>query len=112
MLPFTPQERRVVLYFSSVLLLGLVLRGLFRVAPFVEKSLVILEEDRFRPKVSLNRADYEELLAVPYIGAVTARRILERRRTRGPFRSVDELREVPGMRGKNLERIRKYVRPD
>jgi competence protein ComEA len=50
-----------------------------------------------------------ELDALPGIGPVLARRIVEFRREHGPFRRVDELRAVRGVGPKLLERIRSSV---
>lgn len=47
--------------------------------------------------LSLNRASAEELEALPGIGAVLARRIVEWRSEHGPFRSLEELERVPGV---------------
>ena len=51
----------------------------------------------------------EELTHLPGIGEVLARRVIERRTARGPFRSVDELREVTGIGDKRLEQLRPLV---
>lgn len=56
--------------------------------------------------VNLNTASRDELLAVPGIGPTKAQAILDHRAAHGPFRSVDDLREVKGFRGKLVERLR------
>lgn len=48
-------------------------------------------------RLDLNRASAEELEALPGIGAVLARRIVEWRSQHGPFRSPEELERVPGV---------------
>ncbi len=58
--------------------------------------------------VDVNRAPAAGLQRLPGIGPVMARRILEERRRR-PFRSVDDLRRVPGIGPKKLESLRPYV---
>jgi comEA protein len=62
-----------------------------------------------RPVVDLNRATLVELDALPGIGPVLARRIVEHRGRHGPFRSVDELRAVAGIGPALLERLRGLV---
>lgn len=47
--------------------------------------------------INLNSADQATLETLPGVGPVTAAAILEWRRTSGPFTSVAELREVPGI---------------
>lgn len=60
-------------------------------------------------RLDINRATMEELQHLPGIGEVLARRVIERRTAHGPFRTVDELREVTGIGDKRLERLRPLV---
>lgn len=60
--------------------------------------------------VDLNTADEQALDALPGIGPVMARRILEWRSQNGRFGSVDELAEVAGVGPKTLEELRPHVR--
>ena len=62
------------------------------------------------PALDLNAASAEELDALPGIGPVLARRIVEQRRQSGPFRSVEELRSVRGIGPKLFVRLRPLVR--
>jgi competence protein ComEA len=48
---------------------------------------------------------------LPGIGEVLARRIVEDRRQRGPFRDLGELRRVRGIGPKTLEGMRPYLLP-
>jgi len=57
-------------------------------------------------KLDVNNATSTELLSVPGIGPVTARRIMEAR----PFKSVDDLRGVKGIGEKKLEKLRPFFR--
>ena len=56
--------------------------------------------------VNLNTATRDELVAVPGIGPSKAQAIVEHRKTHGPFKSVDDLRNVKGFRDKLIERLR------
>jgi len=60
--------------------------------------------------VNLNTATADELEALPGIGASRAQAILEARKSRGGFKSVDELLEVKGIGEQGLERLRPFVR--
>ncbi|MBE3578150.1 MAG: helix-hairpin-helix domain-containing protein [Limnochordales bacterium] len=59
--------------------------------------------------ISLNGADAAELEALPGIGPALARRIVEYREQHGPFQSVDELQEVPGIGEARLRELRSWV---
>ena len=61
------------------------------------------------PVLDLNRAGAAELDALPGIGPVLARRIVEYRRQHGPFRRVEELRAVRGVGPRLLEKLRARV---
>ena len=56
--------------------------------------------------VNLNSASRDELLAVPGIGPAKATAIVEHRKAHGPFKSVDDLKQVKGFREKLVERLR------
>lgn len=62
------------------------------------------------PRVDLNRAGASDLDALPGIGPVLARRILEHRARHGPFRSIEELRAVRGVGPSLVARLRDRVR--
>jgi competence protein ComEA len=59
--------------------------------------------------VNVNTATAEELVRLPGIGESKARAILDYRKERGAFKSVDQLREVKGIGDAALERIRSQV---
>ena len=56
--------------------------------------------------VNLNTASRDELVAVPGIGPAKAQAIVEHRKAHGPFKSVDDLKQVKGFRDKLIERLR------
>lgn len=60
--------------------------------------------------VDVNRAGAEELQALRGVGPVLAERILELRRDKGRFRTVDELLEVRGVGPATLESLRPMIR--
>jgi competence protein ComEA len=55
--------------------------------------------------VDINRANEDELRALPGIGGVLAARIVEAREREGPFASLDDLRRVRGLGRAKLERL-------
>ena len=61
-------------------------------------------------RVDLNRADADALDALPGVGPATADAILRYRAEHGPFRTVDDLQEVPGIGPAKLAQLRDLVR--
>lgn len=59
--------------------------------------------------LDLNTATHEELMTLPGIGDVIARRILDYREARGGFQTVEELLNVEGIGSHRLEAILDYV---
>lgn len=59
--------------------------------------------------VNVNTATAEELARLPGVGESKARAILEYRKERGAFKSVEQLREVKGIGDAALERMRPHL---
>ena len=65
--------------------------------------------DEAGPPLDLNRATVADLMRLPGVGPVLARRILETRETVGRFAAVDDLSTVQGVGRAKLERLRPFV---
>lgn len=76
-------------------------------APARQESAAPKEEAK--GKVNLNTATLEGLQEIPGIGEVRAQAILEYRQQAGGFKSVEEIQEVPGIKGKTYEKIADYI---
>src|SRR5215467_717387 len=59
--------------------------------------------------ININTANSEELQQVPGIGPATAQKILQMRKSYGPFKSVDDLLAIRGLGQKRLDKMRKYL---
>jgi competence protein ComEA len=59
--------------------------------------------------VNVNTATLEELTLLPGIGESRAQAVIETRKRRGGFKSVDDLMEVKGIGEASLERLRPHV---
>jgi len=60
-------------------------------------------------RIDLNSADAATLTRLPGVGAGLARRIVDDRGARGPFRTVAELDRVPGIGPALLKRVQEFV---
>jgi competence protein ComEA len=61
--------------------------------------------------VDVNEAPEAELAQLPGFGAAMARRLVDHRRQHGPFATVDELLDVPGIGPAKLAALRPHLRP-
>lgn len=59
--------------------------------------------------VSLNSATLQELDLLPGIGPALARQIIEYREAKGPFTSIEQLKEVPGIGPAKFEQLKTLV---
>jgi competence ComEA-like helix-hairpin-helix protein len=73
----------------------------------------ITEDGSYRPplQLDLNTAPVDSLELVPGIGPVFARRIVDWREARGPFRSVDSLVAIDGIGPATCVKLKKYFLP-
>ena len=76
----------------------------------------LIEIDRAEPlvaryQVNINTAEWFELAELPDVGETLARRIVESRNTRGPFKDNNQLRRVRGIGPRTLEKMMPYLLP-
>jgi competence ComEA-like helix-hairpin-helix protein len=106
---FTPHERRAIIFIAAVFFCGTCLSILFKCKPPLYQQLNVLDEPPSRSKVDINHATYEELLTVPGLGPSTAARIIYARQEKGPFDSLDELRQVKRFSQKMFDRAAPHL---
>jgi competence ComEA-like helix-hairpin-helix protein len=136
---WTPEERRGALLLVALLLLGVawdLWRAAHPVAPLEDLPAARAGGPASNPpagargaanvpaarrsgpagdstgSIDLNRASEAELDALPGIGPVIAKRIVEHRERSGPFRRIEELRAVRGVGPRLLEKIAMRLRID
>ena len=59
--------------------------------------------------VNINKANLEELQALPKIGPAMARRIVEYRQTNGPFKTATEIKKVRGIGEKTYQKLQDLI---
>lgn len=60
--------------------------------------------------ISLNQATLQQLDQLPRVGPVTAQKIIDFRQQHGGFRTVEQLKEVPGIGDRTFEQLAPLVR--
>lgn len=97
---FTKQERTALAFILAAGFLGLgvlACRKIWKTSDAQTPAAVL--------RVSMNRASEAELVALPGIGPVTARRLIEERSRGGRFVTTKDLLRVKGISAKTLQRL-------
>jgi len=59
--------------------------------------------------ININKATKDELIRLPRIGPKMADRIIEYRKTTGPFRNIKEIKKVKGIGDKTFIKLAPYI---
>ena len=105
MLYLTPQERKFICLIMIVFIMGAAVQLLLRrdIAP------VRWARSVRQFKININTAREDQLQMLPGIGATLAVRILDYRRDHGPFKSLDDLKNVKGVTTKRFDHIKDLI---
>ncbi len=76
----------------------------------------LIDIDRSEPReiqflVDLNQADWPELALLPNVGEQLAKRIVAHRAAHGPFRDLDQLKDIRGIGPKTFDSVQPYLVP-
>ena len=110
MLNLTKQERLVLIFLASVFLIGTSLHYSFKKSAHLQKAVSLLEGDKLYHKIDVNTATYEQLLNLPSVGPVTAKRIMDYRSQKGSFESLEELKTIKGIGNSNYQKMVKFLK--
>lgn len=100
-LPFTRQELKALVVLGATGLVGLTVLLVTRAVPSLDFA-----QDQPAARINLNTASAEQLEALPGIGPVTARRIVEDRRRHGRFLRVEDVTRVKGISAQSVPRLK------
>ena len=105
MLYLTPQERKFICLIMIVFIMGAGVQLLLRrdIAP------VRWAKQVRQFKININTARVDQLQMLPGIGAKLAGRIVDYRRTNGPFKTLEDLQDVDGLTAKRFGRIKELI---
>lgn len=132
---FTKQERSVVLFLISGILIGTAVKifnpdikeenphkeNFAQFEDIIKKlDTTKVETKNFRQnrskedlyqdfKIDINKATIDELIRLPKVGPVLAKRIIEYRDKIGGFRNINQLINVKGVGNKTLERLKPFI---
>ena len=103
----TPHERRVILTFILLALLGMAVKYLNL---YAKPALEVKAPLTLPAKINVNSANEAQLIRLPGIGPVAARRIISYRSDVLRFYSVDDLSKVKGLSAKGSAKLASYVK--
>jgi competence ComEA-like helix-hairpin-helix protein len=109
MIPLTSSERKVFLFLSFLIILGLGLSVFHKTHGSKVSLCEGFVEARASKPLNLNDATHKELVALPGVGETTARAILKERVARGGFKDVAELKHVKGIGDVKLARLKERL---
>jgi len=110
MIFLTKNERRVLLFLGAVFLFGSILHYSFKKYPDLVDLVHVMEGDALYYKTNINHASLNDLQRIPYIGPATARRIIDYREEIAPFKAVDEVQRLSGVRQDQYQQMKHYLK--
>ena len=106
MFDFTAQERRVILFFLSMMIVGIAISYLKKSHAHSELLTNLYQNIG---KINLNTADKASLVSIPGIADKLADRILEYRDKEGSFLDTEDLKQIKGITNYRYEKIKDYL---
>ena len=110
MFNLTKDEQRVLWVLAIVIFVGAVVEYSFKKYPQLRDVINLIDTPKLYPQIDVNRASLEDLVSLPYIGNYTAAEIIKYRELNGPFTSLEQLKAVKGIRDKNFERFKDFLK--
>jgi len=97
---------------ALLLLVGQFGTSLFPESPTTEADAALQDEVELllERRIDINRVSATELLAIPWLNPFLAYRIVAMRDSVGGFRSIQQVRQVPGVTDETFEALRPFLR--
>ena len=106
-MPWPRAAQRVLIVLAAGLLASAVILG--RKAALQPAAVSVPDDPKIEVLLDLNSATPADLETLPGVGMSLAGKIVAYRSANGPFHSVDELRQVPGIGEKLVSTLRPLV---
>lgn len=106
MFNLTRQEKLVLIFISAVFFVGIGLSFALKYAPGLRNVYYHFET---LDKLDLNKATQEQLTYVSGIGPSLAEVIIDHRNKYGPFKNLEELKQIKGIGEKKFQKIKQYL---
>lgn len=105
----TRQEKLVLMFLCGVMLCGSVLQYASKSWAFMARMMRDREDKYLFRSIDVNSAGLQELTDIPGIGPATAGQIVGYRTAYGPYQSLDDLDNVPGISVKKIKMLSQYL---
>jgi len=110
----TIQERRVIVFLASLVLIGSLIKYFSKTSTTNDyfkgkQTSTTLDFNDSKPSIDINNAFQEEFEKLPGIGKVISGRIIDYRNSFGRFNNLEDLTKVKGIGDKKLEAIKDYL---
>lgn len=103
------RERFIVLFLIATLLAGLAVTFYKKSNSAVDVRIRAFDADAVDRKININDADETDLMRLPGVGQALSRRIIEYRQRSGNFSSIDQLKNIKGIKKNLFEKIKDKV---
>ncbi len=109
-LEFSRKELIATLFLITALLIGIGIKYTIDYHWWLPETKVVdTDPESIKLKIDLNRAEWYEFIILPGIGEKRAKAIVEYRKSKGAFRTIDQLSEVNGIGKKTVKRIKDLI---
>ena len=109
-LEFSRKELIATLFLITSLLIGIGTKYTIDYHWWLPETKVIdTNPESIRLKINLNRAEWYELIILPGIGEKRAKAIVEHRKNKGAFRTIEQLCEINGIGTKTVKKIKDLI---